>query len=181
MQNSLTPTIKYFGLISALRYLYNSIFFGNEPRDAVTSDSIPEAFFKSNKTSKVVYDKLISVKSTSPVKSQVKWKDSITFYEGCTDWKSAYCLAAKYTKITKLINFQYRLLHRILPTNFFLTKIEITQHPNWSFVHNHHENLIHLFWDCEKIAAFWENVTEKLKQCSLISTNYQKIYPYIWA
>ena len=133
---------------------------------------------------KVVYDKLITVKSTSPVKSQLKWKDSITFYEGCTAaWKSAYCLAAKWTKSTKLINFQYRLLHRILPTNFYLTKIKITQHPNCSFCHNHHRNLIHLFWDCEKVAAFWENVTEKLKQCNLVSINYQKNISiiYIWA
>ena len=137
--------LKYFGLISALRYLYNSNFFGNEPGDAVMSDSFPEAFSKSNKANKVVYDKFIPVKSTSPVKSQLKGKDSITFYEGCTaDWKSAYCLAAKCTKSTKLINFQYRLLHRILPTNSFLTKIKITQHPNCSFCHNHHENLIHL-------------------------------------
>jgi len=153
-------SLKYFGLISALRYLYNSNFLGKEPtcRDAVTSDSFPEAFSKSNKANKVVYDKLISVKSTLHFKSQLKWKDSITLYEGCTaDWKSAYGLAAKCTKSTKLINFQYRLLHRILPTNFFLTKIKITQHPNFSFCHTHHENLIHLFWDCEKVAAFWEN------------------------
>jgi len=174
--------LKYFGLISALRYLYNSNFFGNVPGDAVTSDSFPEAFSKSNKANKLAYDKLISVKSASPVKSRLKWKDSITFYEGCTtDWNSAYCLAAKYTKSTKLINFQCRLLHRILPTNFFVTKIKITQHSNCSFCYNYHENLIHLFWDYDKVAAFWENVTEKLKQCNVISINYQKISPHIWA
>ena len=61
-----------------------------------------------------------------------------------------------------------------LPTNFCLTKIKITQHPNCSLCHNHHRNLIHLFWDCEKVAAFRENVTEKLKQCNLVSINYQK-------
>ena len=93
---------------------------------------------------------------------------------GTADWKSAYCLAVKCTKSTKLINFQYRLLHRVLPTNLFLTKIKIKQDPNCSFCHNYHENLIHLFWDCEIVSAFWENVTEKLKQCNLIATNYQK-------
>ena len=167
--------LKYFGLISSLRYLYNSNFSGNEPRDAVKPDSFLEAFSKSKKTNKFVYEKLISVKSTSPVKSQWKWNDSINSYEGFTaDWKSAYCLAARCTKSTKLINFQYRLLHRTLPTNLFLTKINIKQDPSCSFCRSHHENLIHLFWDCEEVAAFWENVTGKLKQCNLLLTNYRR-------
>ena len=124
---------------------------------------------------RVAYGKLITAKSTSPIKSQLKWNDRIICCEGCTaDWKSAYCLAAKCTKSTKLINFQYRLLHRILPTNLFLAKIKIKQDPNCSFCHNHHKNLIYLFWDCEIVSAFWENMTGKLQQCNLISINYQK-------
>ena len=87
---------------------------------------------------------------------------------------STYCLAAKCTKSTKLINFQYRLLHRILPMNLFLTKVKIKQDPNCSFCHNYHENLITFFWDCDIVLTFWENMTEKLKQCNLISINYQK-------
>ena len=142
--------LKYFGLISALRSLYNSNFSGNESKDPVTPNSFLEAFSKSNKVNRDVYGKLITAKCTSPVKSQLKWNKRIVFYEGCTaDWKSAYCLAAKCTKSTKLINFQYRLLHRILPTNLFLTKIKIKQDPNCSFCHNYHEYLIHFFWGCE--------------------------------
>ena len=167
--------LKYFGLISALRYLYNSNFSGNESKDPVTSDSFLQAFSKSNKMNRVVYGKLITTKCTSPVKTQLKWNDRIVLNEGCTaDWKSAYCLAAKCTKSTKLINFQYRLLHRILPTNLFLAKIKIEQDPNCSFCHNHHENLIRLFWDCEIVSGFWENMTENFKQCNLIWINYQK-------
>ena len=113
-----------------------------------------------------------------PSKSQLKWR--IVLYEGCTaDWKSAYCLAAKCTKSTKLINFQYRLLHRILPTNLFLTTIKIKQDPNCSFCQNYHENLIYLFWDFEIVSTFWENMTEKLKQCNLISINFQNISIYL--
>ena len=164
--------LKYFGLISRLRYLYNNNFSGNEPSDAATPVTFPETFAKSNKVNKVVYGKLISAKSSSPVKSQLKWINSISFDEGCTaDWNSAYCLAARCTKRTKLINFQYRFLHRALPTNLLLTKINNKQDPNCSFRHNHPENLIHLFWNYSKTAAFWENVTEKLKQCNFISIN----------
>ncbi|KAL9967519.1 hypothetical protein ACROYT_G025763, partial [Oculina patagonica] len=87
---------------------------------------------------------------------------------------SAYCLAASCTKSTKLINFQFRFLHRILPTNLFLTKIDIKQDPNCSFCTNHPENLIHLFWNCTIVATFWETLTEKLKQVNLITIDYPK-------
>ena len=55
--------LKYFGLISALLYLFSSNFPGNEPRDPVTSDSFLEAFSKSNKVKKVVYEKLLASKA----------------------------------------------------------------------------------------------------------------------
>ena len=82
-----------------------------------------------------------------------------------------YC---RCTKSTKLVNFQFRFLHRILPTNLFLTKIDIKQDPNCSFCTIHPENLIHLFWNCTIVATFWENLTEKLKQINLITIDYPK-------
>ena len=84
------------------------------------------------------------------------------------------CLAPRCIKSTKLVNFQFRFLHRILPTNLFLTKIDIKQDPNCSFCNNHPENLIHLFWNCTIVAIFWENLTEKLKQVNLMTIDYSK-------
>jgi len=84
------------------------------------------------------------------------------------DWTRAYCLAARCTKSTKLVNFQFRFLHRIL------TKIYIKQDPNCSFCTKHPENLIHLFWNCTIVATFWENLTEKLKQVNLMMADYSK-------
>ena len=88
--------------------------------------------------------------------------------------KSAYCLATKCTKSTTLIKLSVQTPAQNSTDEPFLTKINIKKDPNCSFCHNHHENLIHLFWDCEIVSAFWENVTEKLKQCNLIPINYQK-------
>jgi hypothetical protein len=134
--------IKYFGLISALRHHYNTNFLGKEPSSTDTPDTFSETFIKNDKANRVVYQKLLSFKSTVPFKSQEKWNDSIKSDEKCSaDWTSVYCLAARCTKSTKLVNFQFRFLHRILPTNLFLTKIDIKQDPNCSFCTNHPENL----------------------------------------
>ena len=144
--------IKYFGLISALRHHYNTNFLGKEPSSTDTPDTFSETFIKNDKANRVVYQKLLSFKRTVPFKSQGKWNDSIRSDERCSaDWTSAYCLAARCTKSTKLVNFQFRFLHRILPTNLFLTKINIKQDPSCSFCTNHPENLIHLFWNCKQV------------------------------
>ena len=170
--------IKYFGLISALRHHYNTYntnFLGKEPSSTDTPDTFSESFIKNEKANRVVYQKLLSSKSTVPLKSQEKWNDNIKSDERrSADWTSAYCLAARCTKSTKLVNFQFRFLHRILPTNLFLTKIDIKQDPNCSFCTNHPENLIHLFWNCTIVATFWENLTEKLKQVNLMTIDYSK-------
>lgn len=167
--------IKYLGLISALRHHFNSNCLGKEPCSIENPDTFSETFIKNDKANRVVYQKLLSSKRTAPLRCQEKWNDSIKSDERCSaDWTSAYCLAASCTKSTKLVNFQFRFLHRILPTNLFLTKIDIKQDPNCTFCTNHPENLIHLFWNCTIVATFWETLTEKLKQVNLITIDYPK-------
>ena len=50
---------------------------------------------------------------------------------------------------TYLINFQYRFLHRVIPTNTFLFKIHIKDTKLCSFC-----NLEHLFFNCPLIFPF---------------------------
>ena len=111
------------------------------------------------------------------INSQSKWNNTISLeldHETNMDWRTAYILAARCTKSTMLINFQYRLLHRILPTNMFLTKIGIKQDLNCSFCNISIENLTRLFLQCEKVKQFWQNLTDHLQKNQLIPWNYPK-------
>ena len=166
--------LKYFGHTSALRHFYKENF-PKEPSVSITPDSFFKSFLKSAKGNKVVNKKLVSLKRSLRVKSQLKWNSSVASDEGrTTDWKTTYGLAVKCTKSATLINVQYRFLHRILPTNFFLTKIGIRQDPNCCFCSNAPENLIPLFWYCTKVKLFWKNLTDKLLNFELIPRNYPK-------
>ena len=73
----------------------------------------------------------------------------------------------KCTKTTKLIIFQYKLLHRRLSTNSFLKKIGIRQSDLCTFCKTEAESLIHLFWSCRVTSLFWQ----ELKQW--IATNHE--------
>ena len=72
-------------------------------------------------------------------------------------------MAQRCTKSTKLIEFQFKLLHRRIPTNDFLLKIGRKVNDNSTFCNNSSETLIHLFWSCHVTSSFWKSVTDWLQ------------------
>ena len=83
-----------------------------------------------------------------------------------------YKLPFSCTKILKLIIFQFKLLHRRLATNDFLSKIGIRPDDLCTFCRNETESLVHLFWSCRKINSFWKNFQDWLiKNLILLKPN----------
>ena len=81
-------------------------------------------------------------------------------------------MAKKCTKSTKLIEFQFKFLHRRVATNNFLFRIGLQGDENCSFCPNSSESLVHLFWSCRQTSQFWNNVTEWLKNLNLLPRDY---------
>ena len=88
------------------------------------------------------------------------------------DWSSAYLLALRCTKSTKLIEFHFKLFHRRLATNNFLFKIKLTENENCTFCQNAPETLIHLFWTCQKTSKLWKSIVEWLQNMNIIQNNF---------
>ena len=85
-----------------------------------TCEDFHEQFLKTEKINKVVYERLVRIKKQRPTRSQEKWSDDCELENDVAiDWKSVYRLPFNCTKITKLITFQFKLLHRRLATNDF--------------------------------------------------------------
>ena len=61
-------------------------------------------------------------------------------------------------KETKLQYFQYKLLHRILPTNTFLFRIGYKNTPNCCFCNIQNETIEHLFYECPHVINLWESL-----------------------
>ena len=70
----------------------------------------------------------------------------------------------KSCRDTYLLSFQYKLLHRIIPTNTFLYKIKIKDTKLCTFCKTDDETIEHLFFDCTLVNSFWEDFSLKLKQ-----------------
>ena len=58
----------------------------------------------------------------------------------------------------KLQNFQYKSLHRMLPTNTFLVKIGIKDSDLCSFCKIATDSIMYYIWQCPKVQEFWQQV-----------------------
>lgn len=65
------------------------------------------------------------------------------------------------------INFQYKLIHRILITNSFLYKCELKETDLYTFCTETKENLIYIVWECNYVRNVWLSIGNFLKICGV--------------
>ena len=78
-------------------------------------------------------------------------------------WKDIYLLRRRASLDSKIREFQYKVLNRILYVNKTLYKIGIASSPLCTFCQISEESLEHLFIHCPISSAFWLSVVEWLK------------------
>ena len=157
--NVKTNFLVYHGVVSCIRLLRNAIEDKNEKTRNFST--FVENFIKAPKPNRLAYEKLISAKQSSPRKSKEKWCVDCSLQCSKTiDWEMAYKLPFCSTKSTKLIIFQFKLLHRRLATNDFLNKLGIRENDICTFCRTEKESLFHLFWSCSETSCFWRGFTK---------------------
>ena len=67
------------------------------------------------------------------------------------------------TKDCNLRWFQYKRVHRILASNTYLYKIGIKEIDCCSFCKTNPETLEHLFYECDHVKYFWNELSNCLK------------------
>ena len=150
------PPLTFYGLISAVKSLRTKSNFQDVQNTNYEHQPLSTKILQVQKATTLIYQKLINSKSLSPESSQKKSiEDCCLPTNDNINWTATYILAKKCTKSTKLIEFQYKFLHRRIPTNSFLFRIGLQANENCSFCHTSTESLIHLFWSCDKTSYFW--------------------------
>ena len=120
--NIKTNFLSFCGVISAIKHLV-IIFKKNASHENTNYESFLDKFLKAKNPNRAAYKKLVEKKQKQPVNSQTKWSVDCMIEENETiDWKTTYKLPFQCTKISKLLVFQFKLLHRRLATNNFFKK-----------------------------------------------------------
>lgn len=131
-------------------------------------------FLRSNESNKYTYNIQMNNTKQYDNKSQNKWEQDLG--EANINWKKVYQNIFKATIDTKLRNFQYKYITRIIPTNKKLLKFNIKPSNLCDFCSMHVETLRHLFWECQHIQNFWRELSNHLNSINFtIDINYKAI------
>ena len=79
------------------------------------------------------------------------------------NWKKVFAKIYTATKDVQLRWFQYRLLHRILPTQRYLHITKLSDDPICNFCLEDEQDTCHLFFECPVIFNFWKQFESLLK------------------
>lgn len=87
----------------------------------------------------------------------------------------AFNVCFKTTNDSSIQWLQYRLLHRILPVNYYLKKINVVSSDCCSFCERDVETIQHVFVSCEKISTIWSNLSMHTYQYTSIRIGFNVI------
>ena len=79
------------------------------------------------------------------------------------NWQKIFCKPRNTTSEAKLLWFQYRILHRILPTGRFLFMRKIIESSECVLCGQAEETIDHLLWECTVSNTFWSDLLSMLK------------------
>lgn len=112
-------------------------------------------------TAKKIYSALVETRKPSPISSQRKWNEFFPVGEDTQQeyWDEVYASPYKAARDTKLQAFQYRVVHRILACNKFLSNIRVRTTDTCSFCPQP-DMLQHFLVECPQTKTFWDNVSK---------------------
>ena len=102
-------------------------------------ETLLSRILKSKQTNKFLYEYQLRKDGKISSKPEQKWE--LFFADKQFDWKNIYMMPFKSTIDTKLREFQYKYIMRIIPTNKFLFKCNLVQSNLCDFCNSYIETL----------------------------------------
>lgn len=156
--------LSYNSLFSSIPKSWRSSIIDYAPFDnEVSETNLIIKFMKSEKPSKFVYNILCSKIKQVPENSQQKWQLN-NWFEPDRTWEDIYSLPHLCTSETKLISFQYNILHRTIFTNDRLFRANLHGSIMCSFCNIQFETLEHLFFFCNETRNLYIRLSEWIQQ-----------------
>ena len=113
------------------------------------------------KTAKWSYPLLTkNSKVTYPENAQRKWKNDLGISE--VTWSKVYKHLYAITDDVRLKWLQFRILHRIIPTNKALRIFGIKDSSKCERCSDPCETILHVFWNCKYAREFWSRLKTRL-------------------
>lgn len=171
-----TTFVNYYGVVSSIKTL-KTYFQPHEIINPKSELTCGQKLLSSINICNAAYKSIVKRIATTPSNSQEKWLNDCENYEHLIQWDKSYILPFFCTKETKLQSFQFKLLHRRIASNDFLCKIGISLTDKCTFCEQNTETLVHLFWDCDSVQAFWQGIQDWIIRHQIKPQNFSLTQP----
>jgi len=94
------------------------------------------------------------------IKGKPKWENSFRKQIDHQEWAKIFTLPKEITLDSQTRIFQYKIIHRILPTNSLLYTYTIRDNPWCDLCPNVMENIEHTFHICPEKLRFWYEIAD---------------------
>ena len=149
--------LKYMSLVASipmsLKNALNNEYNNNS--NSTRSIDILTKLLKTKEANKFLYTYQSSNEHLDDIPSQLKWASY--FENENLNWDTIYSNIFTSTIDTKLRNFQYKYLFRIIPTNKRLFTQNIANSNLCDFCNMDIETIQHLFWECNLFQIYQNN------------------------
>jgi len=109
-----------------------------------------------------------------------KWQNSLGFTE--EEWMKLCVSTRKQVKEARLYVFQFKILHRFLPTAVLLHKYRLLPSPQCTRCYQELDTIEHYFCDCTGVQELWRSImkliTEK-EDMNIVLTHRLKLFGYV--
>ena len=130
-----------------------------------TRDNTFSRAIQNKQTNRFLYNLQMKQNKNEITKPIVKWEHDLN--NPNIIWKRVFINIYSSTIDTILREFQYKYIMRIIPTNKTLMKYKIKSSNLCEFCNMHTETIRHLFWECNHIQHFWNNLSNWLNSINL--------------
>ena len=117
--------------------------------------------------SKHIYRSFLAKKQTTPT-AKDREKLSAKYHRLTIDLKRVYLLSFRTTLETKLREFQFKILNRIVFTNEKLFRFDMAESDKCAFCQTEVESIEHLLFSCKISSVFWKHVLSWLRDNNII-------------
>ena len=141
--------LQYYGFITKIQTKINRE--GIETNNDVVLNKLLLAKSASKHFYKIILDSI----NTNAERNCFQYWERITTNE--INWEMTFERIYTTTIDIKLRNFQYKLIHNILPDNRLLQKMGVKDDDLCNFCRNTRDSVVHYIWECPTATLYWNN------------------------
>ena len=132
-----------------------------------------------NCKSKEIYRALVNSKCDTPT-GLLKYCDT---YEDLSNVKTdnIYMIPRLCCKDNEIKEFQFKILHRYLPTNSLLYKMRKVISYKCTFCHLQEETILHLLYECMCVRNLWfrvQDILDRVKSTNIKLTSFDVLFGF---